>query len=258
MKSIKEIQIQLNALGYGPLILDGKEGPKTTAAIKAFQIKNGLIADGVYGPKTEVKLFQQFVSRPPLSNIPVVVAATEVRDKASIARINALHPKIRNEVRVAIIKAEAGFPLNIAIRVVQGLRTIAEQNALYCQPWDKKDNDGDGKIDESDEKVTNAKGGQSYHNYGLAIDFAILYDKDGNGVYETLSWDLIKDMDRDGQADWMEVVKVFESMPGWGWGGRWTSIKDNPHFEKTFGFKVSQLLAKVNAKKVDAQGYVLI
>lgn len=155
-------------------------------------------------------------------------------------------------------KAEAQFPSNIAIRVVQGYRTFAEQDALYCQPWDKKDNDGDGRIDESDEKVTNAPAGKSYHNFGLAIDFAILYDKDNNGYFETLSWDLVKDMDRDGQADWMEVVKVFENAPGWAWGGRWKSLKDNPHFERAFGYKVAQLLAKVNAKQVDVQGYVIL
>lgn len=181
-----------------------------------------------------------------------------MRDTVSIARVEKLHPKIREEVKALIDKAEAGFPKNIAIRIVQGLRTFAEQNALYCQPWDKKDNDGDGRIDEADEKVTNAKAGQSYHNYGLAIDFAILYDKDNNGTYETLSWDMIKDMDRDGVADWMEVVKVFEAAPGWAWGGRWKSLKDNPHFEKTFGYKYSDLLAKVNAKQVDAQGYVIL
>jgi hypothetical protein len=55
---------------------------------------------------------------------------------------------------------------------VQGRRTIAYQNNLYAQPTDGKDNDGDGRIDESDEKVTNAKGGQSAHNFGLAADLA--------------------------------------------------------------------------------------
>ncbi len=181
-----------------------------------------------------------------------------MRDKPTIDRVSKLHPKIRDEVKLLIEKAEAQFPVTIAVRVVQGYRTLAEQHALYCQPFDHKDNDGDGRIDEPDEKVTNADAGHSYHNFGLAIDFAILYDKDGNGSYEELSWSLVKDMDRDGQADWMEVVKVFEAAPGWKWGGRWISLKDNPHFEKAFGYKVSQLLALANAKKVDASGYVII
>lgn len=55
--------------------------------------------------------------------------------------------------------------------IVQARRTIKYQNSLYDQPYDGKDNDNDGKIDEADEKVTNAKGGQSPHNFGLGADF---------------------------------------------------------------------------------------
>lgn len=178
--------------------------------------------------------------------------------KVSQPRVDKLHPKIRAEVQMLLERAEAKFPKTVAIRVVQGLRTIEEQNALYNQPWDKKDNDGDGKVDERDEKVTTVPGGKSFHNTGLAFDFALLYDVNGDGKYESLSWDTLKDFDRDGEADWMEVVKVFEAVPGWKWGGRWTSFKDNPHFEKTFGYTTTKLLEKYKNKQVDSQGYVLI
>ena len=47
------------------------------------------------------------------------------------------------------------------VRVTQGLRTYAEQDALYAQGRTTP-----GPI------VTNARGGQSYHNFGLAIDVA--------------------------------------------------------------------------------------
>lgn len=48
-----DIQKALNNIGSSPpLVLDGDIGPKTTAAIKAFQIGSGLVADGVAGPKT--------------------------------------------------------------------------------------------------------------------------------------------------------------------------------------------------------------
>lgn len=161
-----------------------------------------------------------------------------MRDYISVNRAANLHPKIRQDVIETIDIAESKFPKNIAIRIVQGLRTIDEQNALYAQGRTKP-----GNI------VTNAKGGQSYHNYGLAIDFAILYDKDNNGSFETLSWDLVKDFDRDGEADWMEVVEVFESR-GWSWGGRWKSIKDNPHFEKSFGYSTPKLLEMYKNKQI--------
>jgi peptidoglycan L-alanyl-D-glutamate endopeptidase CwlK len=159
-----------------------------------------------------------------------------MRDKISIPRAAQLHPAVRDEVVKLIDQVEKQLPPNLAIRIVQGLRTIEEQNALYAQGRTKP-----GNI------VTNAKGGSSYHNYGLAIDFAILIDKDGNGTYDELSWDIKKDNDKDGVADWLEVVKVFEAA-GWEWGGRWSSLKDYPHVQKTYGHKWQALLAKYNNK----------
>lgn len=161
-----------------------------------------------------------------------------MRDKVTIDRVALLHPKVRQEVQDCIVKAEAGFPVNMAIRVVQGLRTIDEQNALYAQ----------GRNGDTRPKVTNAKGGHSYHNYGLAIDFALLHDKDGNGSFEELSWDTARDGDDDGLKDWMEVVKVFEAV-GWIWGGRFATIVDAPHLQKTFGKKIAELLAMYNQGK---------
>jgi len=156
-----------------------------------------------------------------------------MRDKVSEARVALLHPSIRAEVKRLIEQAEDGFPPSMAIRIVQGLRTIAEQDALYAQGRTKPGN-----------KVTNAKGGSSFHNYGLAIDFAILTDTDGNGSYNDLSWDIKRDNDKDGVADWLEVVKIFEAA-GWEWGGKWATLTDNPHLQKTFGYTWQQLFEKV-------------
>lgn len=165
-----------------------------------------------------------------------------MRDKITVERVSKLHPKVRDEAAKAIDNAELGFPPNMAIRVVQGLRTIAEQNALYA-----KGRTSPGPI------VTKAKGGSSYHNYGLAIDFAIIYDKNGDGIFEELSWDIAKDYDKDGKVDWNEVVSQFEAI-GWAWGGKFRTFKDYPHCEKSFGYKPSQLFKM----KVGVDGYVII
>jgi peptidoglycan L-alanyl-D-glutamate endopeptidase CwlK len=170
-----------------------------------------------------------------------------MRDKISIARANLLHPAVRDEVIALIDKVEQGFPANIAVRIVQGLRSIDEQNVLYA-----KGRTAPGSI------VTNAKGGSSYHNYGLAIDFVILIDKDGNGTYDELSWDIKKDNDKDGVADWLEVVKVFEAA-GWEWGGKWSSIKDYPHLQKTFGLKWQTLFVRHEKKQfINCTNYVTV
>jgi peptidoglycan LD-endopeptidase CwlK len=152
-----------------------------------------------------------------------------MRDAVSIPRVKRLHPKVVNEVFETIGQIEASWPLTVAIRIVQGLRTIKEQNDLYAQGRTKP-----GK------KVTNAKGGSSFHNYGLALDFALLFDKDGNGSYETLSWD-------ERHPHWQEVVKAFEAK-GWFWGGKFSTIHDAPHLQKTFGLSWQKCLVKYNDK----------
>lgn len=46
-----QLQQALAAEGY-PLLIDGVLGPRTTAAIKDFQLKQNLLVDGVAGPRT--------------------------------------------------------------------------------------------------------------------------------------------------------------------------------------------------------------
>lgn len=180
-----------------------------------------------------------------------------MRDKVTEQRIALLHPKRRDEVKTILELAEAKFPKNMAIRIVQGLRTFAEQDGLHRLGRTVKNPDGATAKKPLGNIVTNATGGQSLHNYGLAIDFAILHDKDNNGTFEELSWDVALDFDKDGVVDWQEVVSEFEK-EGWEWGGKWRTFKDLPHCQKTDGYTWQQLLAKVQAKQVDAQGYVII
>jgi hypothetical protein len=55
--SVRAIQKALNAHGAKPrLVVDGAAGPKTRAAVVAFQRSHGLTADGVVGPRTGAKL----------------------------------------------------------------------------------------------------------------------------------------------------------------------------------------------------------
>ena len=54
--SVKTLQQALANAGFSPGAADGQFGPKTAAAVKAFQSAKGLVADGVVGPKTWNKL----------------------------------------------------------------------------------------------------------------------------------------------------------------------------------------------------------
>lgn len=145
-------------------------------------------------------------------------------DKISLQRIEKLHPKIREEVLRLYTEANNKLGKGLRLRIVQGTRTMEEQHKLFLQK----------------PKVTNADAGQSYHNFGLAIDFCLLKDSKKDESFSEISWDIKMDYDGDKMSDWLEVVNVFKSA-GWSWGGDWKSFKDYPHLEKTFGKSVKQL-----------------
>lgn len=147
-----------------------------------------------------------------------------MRDSVSISRVAQCHPAIRDKVTRAIDNAEVAIGPYACVRVVQATRSIAYQDSLYAQGRTTP-----GKI------VTWAKGGKSWHNYGLAVDCTIMYDKDHNGTFESLSWDEIVDMNRDGESDFMQMVDAFKA-EGFDWGGDWPKgKKDEDHFEMRFG-----------------------
>ena len=146
-------------------------------------------------------------------------------------RVALLHPTLRAELAEIIANIESK---GIDIRITQGLRTIAEQDAIYAQGRTKP-----GKV------VSNAKGGQSFHNYGLAVDFC-LYHSDGS-----ISFGMHDDMNKDGKADWMQVVDSFKSF-GWEWGDR--GYVDTPHFQKVFGKTPEYYFSCAK----DAEGYPIL
>jgi peptidoglycan L-alanyl-D-glutamate endopeptidase CwlK len=135
--------------------------------------------------------------------------------------LKGLHPEVQFAMKLL---KENVQKKGITIQIIEGFRSIDDQNQLYEQGRTKA-----GKI------ITYAKGGQSYHNYGLAIDFAI-YDKEN----EKLSWDIQKDGNKNGVADWDEVVQEAKKL-GFAWGGDWRSFKDYPHLEMTFDQSINEL-----------------
>lgn len=149
-------------------------------------------------------------------------------DKITIERIKTLHPKIREEVlSMYNYVNEKLLGKGVRLRFAYTYRTPEEQNKLFNQK----------------PKVTNAQAWQSIHNYGLAFDIVLLYDIDNNGTFETASWDMKKDFDKDKIADWMEVTNYFK-LQGYEWGGNW-KFKDGPHFQKTFGHTWKTLKSKL-------------
>ena len=165
-------------------------------------------------------------------------------DTITKQRIAKLHPKVRNEVADIIKQCDLALNGRAKVRITQGLRTFEEQEFLYAK----------GRLTK-DKKVTNAKAGQSIHNYGLAVDICLIIDgKEAN-------FDTKKDWDGDKIADWYECVKIF-AKNGWDWGGNWVKFKDLPHFERRF-LPTEKKLVKTNWRtlfkmKRDEYGNVIL
>ena len=132
-------------------------------------------------------------------------------------KVEKLHPKIRCSVRDFINDSER--ELGIKLIIVQGLRTYEEQNKLYA-----KGRTASGSI------VTKAKGGQSNHNFGVAIDVFPLHE-DGK----------LHMADDKKNIRLLKKVAPIGKRHGFKWGGDWTSFKDYPHFENMYGKTLSQL-----------------
>ena len=161
-------------------------------------------------------------------------------DLITLNRIKLLHPKVRTEVLEAykhISKNLLGK--NVRLRFAYTFRDFQEQEELFKI--------GRTRLFDKNGKrlgiITNARGGQSIHNYGLAMDIVLLIDKNSDGNYETASWNVSADIDKDGAPDWMEVINYFKGL-GWIWGGNWKSFPDYPHLEKTFGLSWKELLER--------------
>jgi len=126
-------------------------------------------------------------------------------DGRSELELLTVHPKLADAVRAA---ADALYKVGTAILVVSGRRTAAEQTELYAQG-----RTAPGHV------VTNAKAGQSMHNYGLAVDVVPFL----SGNSGALNWNA--------RTPQFEAMAAALKAQGLVWGGDWKRLKDYDHFQ---------------------------
>lgn len=138
-----------------------------------------------------------------------------------------LHPIVKERSNQLIQQTAAK---GIVIVITDDFRSAEDQDRLY-----EKGRTAEGNI------VTHARGGESFHNFGLAIDFAIKTPS------ADVIWDMQYDGNQNGIADWNEVVEMAKAL-GFEWGGDWAQFKDYPHLQINFGLTLTDLQ---NGKRPD-------
>lgn len=203
LSKIRRIQNKLNSLNFNSGTPDGIYGLRTADAVRRFQLVNGLVADGVVTPRTRQQLFNP---NPPddYSKIP------------SSTSLNALNLYVASLARRFLALCQTS---GLDVTITSTFRSWDDQDALYTQGRTRP-----GYI------VTDAMGGDSYHNWALAFDAAPVVN---------------------GKIAWEDTEK-FEQMGGLGqqvgleWGGNWTTfyvpLLDMPHFQYTYGLNTEELL----------------
>jgi peptidoglycan L-alanyl-D-glutamate endopeptidase CwlK len=121
-------------------------------------------------------------------------------DERSERHIRSLLPKAQEGARQFL---SALRKAGVDARIISGTRTYAEQDALFRI----------GRFGDARPRVTNARGGESNHNFGMAWDIAIFED----GRYIT------------DESPYERAAALRP--PTVEWGGHWTIFPDAPHFQ---------------------------
>ena len=136
-------------------------------------------------------------------------------DERTVKNIATLDPKARLIFQgfaqeAAIIAAELGCEY----RGISGHRSWEEQDRLFTQR----------------PKVTNAPGGYSNHNFGIAMDFGVFR---GRVYLDVENPELAEKVHR--------AVAAIANRHGLDWGGDWPKFRDYPHFEIETGLTMAQM-----------------
>lgn len=126
-------------------------------------------------------------------------------------KIEDLHPKVAEMCKEFIEECKLA---GVDVLITSTYRDAESQNELYAQGRTKP-----GKI------VTNAKAGDSFHNYQLAFDFVPIIH--GKAVWNDI--DLFKKCG--------SIAKTC----GLEWAGDWKSFKEYAHCQYTDGLTLSDL-----------------
>jgi peptidoglycan hydrolase-like protein with peptidoglycan-binding domain len=188
---------------------DGDFGVNTRKAVLAFQRVNQVaVSAGNEGNVDRVTL--EALERAEKTDWALALDKIDPREKTPRA-----HPELR---RCLGFMAQALARQGMQVMITDGLRTFAEQDTLFSI----------GRRGRQGERVvTNARGGLSNHNYGMAVDlYPVIDGKVRTSIPEHASSDFRNRFRAIQQAIGVEAERV-----GLTWGGRWAAPVDMPHVQ---------------------------
>lgn len=168
--------------------------------------------DGIWGPLTSraVELFEQ--------RTRMIRERMRGYDLRSERCITGLLPSVQRLARRFLgAVRDAGFDA----RIISGTRSYLAQNVLFRR----------GRYGNPGPVVTNARGGRSFHNFGVAWDIG-LFAGDGSYLTDAAPYE------RAAEAGMLEGLQ---------WGGHYRRFVDRPHYQMQLGLDVGEVRARFEA-----------
>jgi peptidoglycan hydrolase-like protein with peptidoglycan-binding domain len=135
--SVTNLQKRLAQHGFNPGAADGQFGPKTTAAVKAFQSAKGLVADGVVGPKTWAKLNGAAAPTAPAPSAPGGSGPT-LKQGHSGAPVTALQNRLNQlGFNAGAADGQFGPKTTAAVKAFQSAKGLVADGVVGPKTWSK-------------------------------------------------------------------------------------------------------------------------
>jgi peptidoglycan L-alanyl-D-glutamate endopeptidase CwlK len=153
-----------------------------------------------------------------------------------------VHPIVAQKGEMVLDKCASS---GIQMGVCSGLRDFKIQHDLFIKGRILK-NGIWVPVDPINHKgiVTNSDAGDSFHNYGLAIDCVLDSNPFKPGLQPT--WDDFRDSNKDSVNDWDTYGEIAMEL-GFSWGRYFPGLKDIPHIQYTAGLTLKQIKFIYNA-----------
>jgi peptidoglycan L-alanyl-D-glutamate endopeptidase CwlK len=182
------LQRLLKSAGLYTDTIDGDWGPNTDAAVTTFETRSAQIA-----------------------------ASLGTFDARTERNIQTLHLRAQEAARAFMRAVDGALGANVTVRIISGTRTYAEQDVLFRK----------GRFGNPGPRVTNARGGQSNHNFGIAWDIGVFR----SGAY----------LPDSPLYDTAAQAGLAAGIIGLEWGGNWTGFTDRPHYQMATGLAITEV-----------------